>query len=38
MKILVADSMKPNKLTGHHETVHAKYVGKTPEFFNIKLN
>jgi len=38
MAILDADSMRPNKLKGHVETVHAECVGTTPEFFHRTLN
>jgi hypothetical protein len=33
MKMLAANSMKPNKLKRHVETKHAESVRKTPEFF-----
>lgn len=36
-KILAADSMKPNKLKRHLETLHSEYVGKPREFFELKL-
>jgi hypothetical protein len=38
MKVLVMDSMKPNKLKRHLEIVHAECIRKTPEFFHRKLN
>lgn len=37
MKIIAADSMKPNKLKRHFEKNHADYTGKTREFFEKKL-
>jgi len=37
MKTLAVDSMKPNKLKRHAETVHAECVGKTPEFSHRKV-
>lgn len=36
-KILAADSMKPNKLKRHLETLHSEYVNKPAEFFQTKL-
>lgn len=36
-KILAADSMKPNKLKRHLETLHSEYVNKPREFFELKL-
>jgi zinc finger BED domain-containing protein 5/7/8/9 len=36
-KILAADSMKPNKLKRHLETLHSEYVNKSREFFELKL-
>jgi hypothetical protein len=38
MKILAADSMKPNKLKMDLHTAHAECFGKTPEFFPWKRN
>jgi hypothetical protein len=38
MTILAAGSMKPNKLKGQLETVHAECVGKTIYCFHRKLN
>lgn len=37
LKILAADSMKPNKLRRHLETLHSEYVNKPREFFELKL-
>jgi hypothetical protein len=37
MKILAADSMKPNKLKKQLERVHAECIEKSPEFFHGKL-
>ena len=37
LKVLVADSMRPGKLKRHLETAHSKYVDKTKEFFQRKL-
>lgn len=36
-KMLAADSMKPNKLKRHLETLHSEYVNKPREFFELKL-
>ncbi|GFW47902.1 SCAN domain-containing protein 3 [Trichonephila clavipes] len=36
-KILAADSMKPNKLKRHFETLHGEYINKPREFFESKL-
>ncbi|GFX36237.1 protein FAM200B [Trichonephila clavipes] len=36
-KILAADSMKPNKLKRHFETLHREYINKPREFFESKL-
>ncbi|GFV86953.1 protein FAM200B [Trichonephila clavipes] len=36
-KILAADSMKPNKLKRHFETLHGEYINKPREFLNQKL-
>jgi hypothetical protein len=36
--MLTADSMKPNKLKRHLETVRAECVEKAPEFIHRKLN
>ncbi|XP_031333855.1 zinc finger BED domain-containing protein 5-like [Photinus pyralis] len=36
-KTLAADSMKPNKLKRHLETLHSEYVNKPREFFELKL-
>lgn len=36
-KILATDSMKPNKLKRHMETLHSEYVNKPREFFEFKL-
>ncbi|GFU71169.1 protein FAM200B [Trichonephila clavipes] len=36
-KILAADSMKPNKLRRHFETLHGEYINKPREFFESKL-
>ncbi|XP_063902632.1 zinc finger BED domain-containing protein 5-like [Zophobas morio] len=36
-KILAADSMKPNKLKRHLETLHSEYVNKPRQFFELKL-
>ncbi|GFV36827.1 protein FAM200B [Trichonephila clavipes] len=36
-KILVADSMKSNKLKRHFETLHGEYINKPQEFFESKL-
>ncbi|GFX51715.1 protein FAM200B [Trichonephila clavipes] len=35
-KILAADSMKPNKLKRHFETLHGEYINKPREFFELK--
>ena len=35
-KMLAADSMKPNKLKRHLETLHSEYVNKSREFFELK--
>ncbi|GFS56370.1 protein FAM200B [Trichonephila clavipes] len=36
-KILAADSMKPNKLKRHFETLHGEYINKPRELFESKL-
>ncbi|GFW08151.1 zinc finger MYM-type protein 6 [Trichonephila clavipes] len=36
-KILASDSMKPNKLKRHFETLHGEYINKPREFFESKL-
>ncbi|GFY09209.1 protein FAM200B [Trichonephila clavipes] len=36
-KILAADSMKPNKLKRHFETLHGEFINKPREFFESKL-
>lgn len=36
-KILATDSMKPNKLKRHLETLHSEYFNKSREFFESKL-
>jgi hypothetical protein len=36
--MLAVDSIKPNKLKRHLETVHAECVRKALEFFHRKLN
>jgi hypothetical protein len=33
MKVSVADALKTNKLKRNLDKVHAKWSGKTPEFF-----
>lgn len=37
LKILAADSMKPNKPKRHLETLHSEYVNKSRQFFESKL-
>lgn len=37
LKVLAADSMKPNKLQRHLETLHREYVNKPRDFFVEKL-
>ena len=38
LNILAVDSMKPNKLRRHLETLHPSYVSKPLEFFHRKLD
>jgi hypothetical protein len=38
MKSLASDSIKLNKLKGHHETGNAECIGRTPELLHRKLN
>jgi secreted Zn-dependent insulinase-like peptidase len=38
MKVVAADSMKPNKLASRHETVHTECVRKQPIVIHRKLN
>jgi hypothetical protein len=38
MKMLAVDSMKPNKLKRHLETMHGEFVEKTLEIFHRKVN
>jgi hypothetical protein len=37
LKVLAADSLKPNKLKRHLETLHKEYISKPREFFEEKL-